>query len=165
MALVGFGLDSFIEVTAAGILLWRISLAEGDDRAEGRERVAHSIVGATFLALAAYIVSQASYALVTGSRPEESAVGLALAAVSTVVMPVLGLAKLRNATRLGSPSLVAESKETFACSYLSATLFLGLGANLVTGWWWADLAAALAMVPWIVHEGIEGLRGDSCEDG
>ena len=164
VALVGFGLDSFIEVTAAGILLWRISLAEGDDRAEGRERVAHSIVGATFLALAAYIVSQASYALVTGSRPEESAVGLALAAISTVVMPVLGLAKLRNAARLGSRSLVAESKETFACSYLSATLFLGLGANLVTGWWWADLAAALAMVPWIVREGIEGLRGDSCED-
>ena len=164
VALVGFGLDSGIEVTAAAILLWRISLDEDDDRTEGRERLAHRIVGATFLALAAYIVSQAAYGLATGSRAEESGIGLALAAVATIVMPVLGLAKLRNATRLSSRSLVAESKETLVCSYLSVTLFLGLGANLVAGWWWADVAAALAMVPWLVREGIEGLRGESCDD-
>lgn len=165
VALVGFGLDSFIEVTAALILLWRLSLPDHDERAEGRERAAHRVVGATFIALSVYIATQAAYAIVAGEEPDESQVGLALSVLSLVVMPVLGLAKRRNALRLQSRALIAESTETLVCSYLSLTLFIGLAANAALGWWWADIAAALAMTPWIVREGLEGLRGEGCEDG
>lgn len=164
VALVGFGLDSFIEVTAAAILLWRIGLPDHDDRAIARERTARRVVGTTFIALAMYIIAQTAYVLSTGSEPEASAVGLVLATVSLSAMPVLGLLKRRNARRLGSRALIAESTETLICSYLSLTLFIGLGANARFGWWWGDVAAALAMVPWIVKEGIEGLRGDADDE-
>ena len=164
VALVGFGLDSFIEVTAAAILIWRLSLAEGDERSERREAVAHRIVGATFIALAVYILAQSAYVVADGRQPEESGVGMALAVAATIVMPALALAKRRNAAGLGSRALIAEARETFACSYLSLTLFVGLAANALAGWWWADVAAALAMVPWIAREGVEGLRAERCED-
>lgn len=164
VALVGFGLDSFIEVTAAIVLLWRLRLPEHDERVEARERTAHRVVGATFIALATYIFAQAVYILAAGDQPDSSGVGLALAIVSLVVMPVIGLLKRDNAKRLGSRALVAESTETLICSYLSLTLFVGLTANALFGWGWADVAAALAMVPWILKEGIEGLRGEACAD-
>ncbi len=164
VALVGFGLDSFIEVTAAAILLWRIGLPEHDERAERRELVAHRVVGVTFLALAAYIAAQAVYTLTLGKEPEASGIGLGLSVVSLVAMPAIGLLKRRNAIRLGSRALVAESTETIVCSYLSLALFIGLAANALAGWWWADVAAALAMVPWVVKEGLEGLRGEACEE-
>jgi len=164
VALVGFGLDSFIEVTAAAILIWRLSLAEGDERSERREQMAHRIVGATFIALAVYILAQSAYVFADGRQPEESGVGMALAVAATIVMPALALAKRRNAAGLGSRALIAEARETFACSYLSLTLFVGLAANALAGWWWADVAAALAMVPWIAREGVEGLRAEGCED-
>src|SRR3972149_1037349 len=164
VALVGFGLDSFIEVTAAAILIWRLSLAEGDERSERREQLAHRIVGATFIALAVYILAQSAYVFADGRQPEESGVGMALAVAATIVMPALALAKRRNAAGLGSPALIAEARETFACSYLSLTLFVGLAANALAGWWWADVAAALAMVPWIAREGVEGLRAEGGED-
>ena len=99
-----------------------------------------------------------------GDEPDESQVGLALSVLSLAVMPGLGLLKRSNARRIGSRALIAESSETLICSYLSLTLFVGLGANAAFGWWWADIAAALAMVPWIVKEGLEGLRGEACED-
>lgn len=162
VALVGFGLDSFVEVTAALVLLWRLRAAEDDERAERRERVAHRVVGSTFLALAAYICAESVYVLATRDEPEASTVGLVLAIVSLVVMPVLGVTKRRNATRLRSSALISESMETLICSYLSLTLFIGLAANAAFGWWWADVAAALAMAPWIVKEGIEGLRAEEC---
>ncbi|MEO6198193.1 MAG: cation transporter [Dehalococcoidia bacterium] len=164
VALVGFGLDSFIEVTAAGVLIWRFGLPEHDESAEQRERTAHRVVGMTFLALALYIGVQAVYTVATGEQPEASRPGLVLAAVSLIVMPVLGLAKRTNAKRIGSRALVAESTETLVCSYLSFALLAGLGANAAFGWWWADIVAALAMVPWIIREGLEGVRGESCED-
>lgn len=164
VALVAFGLDSAIEVIAAAVLIWRIGLPEHDGRAEGRERIAHRVVGSTFIALAIYIVAEGLYVLVSGREPDASRAGLALALAATLVMPGLGLAKRWNATRLGSRALVAEANETLVCSYLSLTLVLGLSANALFGWWWADIAAALAMVPWIAKEGLEGLRGDSCED-
>ena len=160
IALVGFGLDSFIEVTAAGILLWRLRLPEEDERAEQRERMARRLVGSTFLALAVYIGCQTAYVLMTGSEPDVSSIGMLLALVSLLIMPGLGLLKRWNARPLASPALIAESTETLVCSYLSATLFIGLSLNAVFGWWWADVAAALAMVPFIVLEGLEGLRGD-----
>jgi divalent metal cation (Fe/Co/Zn/Cd) transporter len=163
VALVGFGLDSFIEVTAAGVLLWRTSISNSDERVEARERLAQRIVGATFVALAGYIVAQTAYILAAGEQPESASVGLVLALVSLVVMPAIGLLKRNNARKLGSPALIAESTETLICSYLAFTLFAGLAANAFFGWGWADVAAALAMVPWIVKEGIEGLRAEDCE--
>ena len=164
VALVGFGLDSAIEVTASAVLIWRLQLAEGDERSESRERTAHRVVGATFIVLAIYIAAEVIYTLVVGNEPDTSGVGLALAIAATLVMPILGFAKRRNALQLGSPALVAEANETLVCSYLSFTLFFGLAANALFGWWWADIAAAMAMVPWIVKEGLEGLRGERCED-
>ena len=164
VALIGFGLDSSIEVTAAAILIWRLKLPAHDERVERRENIARRVVGATFVALAAYIAIETAYVLVTGNEPESSTGGLLLATAAMLVMPGLGLAKRWNAASLGSPALTAEATETLVCSYLSLTLFIGLGANAAFGWWWADIAAAMAMVPWIVKEGLEGLRGESCED-
>jgi divalent metal cation (Fe/Co/Zn/Cd) transporter len=164
VALIGFGLDSFIEVAAALILLWRMRVGDGDPRLEARELLARRVVGATFIALAAFIIAEVAYVLAGGHEPEVSQVGITLAVLSLAVMPTIGLMKRSNARRLGSRALIAESTETLVCSYLSLTLFIGLGANALLGWWWADLVAALAMVPWIAKEGIEGLRGDTCED-
>jgi divalent metal cation (Fe/Co/Zn/Cd) transporter len=163
VALIGFGLDSFIEVTAAGILLWRLRLPEHDEAMERREATAHRIVGITFILLVAYIVAQTLYVFAAGDEPDPSTVGLVLSVVSLIVMPGLGLLKRWNARRVGSRALVAESTETLLCSYLSLTLFVGLAANAIAGWWWADVAAALAMIPWIVKESLEGLRGEADE--
>lgn len=163
-ALMGFGLDSFIEVTAAAVLIWRLQAPDGDARIEGRERLARRIIGVTFLALAVYIVAHSAYAIATGNEADESRIGLALAVASLVLMPLLGLAKRTNAMALHSHALIAESHETLVCSYLSATLFIGLLANAWFGWWWADIAAALAMVPWIAKEGLEGVRAEACGD-
>jgi divalent metal cation (Fe/Co/Zn/Cd) transporter len=161
IALVGFGLDSVIELAAASVVSWRILIElKGEDsqrvtRAESRVR---SFVGATFLALAAYVLVQSAWGLWTGDAPAESLVGLVLAVVSLVVMPLIAWAKLRAAEAIGSGALRAEAKETLACSYLSFCLLLGLAANAVFGWWWADPLAALLMVPWLVREGLEGFE-------
>ena len=163
IALIGFGFDSSIEVLAAGVLIWRMSLPEHDERAESRERTAHRIVGFTFIAVALYIAAEVVYTLATGNEPAASGSGLVLAVAATIVMPVLGFVKLRNARELQSGALTAEAKETLVCSYLSFTLFFGLAANALLGWWWADIVAAMAMVPWIAKEGLEGIRGESCE--
>ena len=166
IALFGFGLDSVIEVVAASALLWRLSVeARGGDserieRAEGKVR---RLIGLTFLALAAYVTVQAVYTLAAQSRPEESAVGIVLAAASLVIMPLLAWGKLEVARGLGSQALRAEAKETLACAYLSFTLLLGLLLNATLGWWWADPTVALLMVPWLIREGLEGLRGEGDE--
>jgi divalent metal cation (Fe/Co/Zn/Cd) transporter len=168
VVLVGFGLDSMIECAAAGVLLWRLRLEwRGvDERAlERAERRVHRFVGATFFALAAYVVGQAAWTLTVGAAPSESLLGIVLAVASLIVMPLVAWGKLRAAREIRSDALRAEAKETLACSYLSLTLLLGLGANAVWGWWWADPIAALAMVPWLVQEGREGIRGESCQDG
>lgn len=167
IALLGFGLDSVIECTAAGVLLWRLSLAaRGADpeRLERAERRVHRFVGATFFALAAYVTAQASLTLWRAEPPGESIPGIILAAASLVIMPLVSLGKLRAAREIPSAALRAEAKETLACSYLSFTLLLGLGANALAAWWWADPVAAMLMVPWLVREGLEGIRGEACED-
>lgn len=167
IALVGFGLDSAIECVAAGVLLWRLRLERrGADGCalERAERRVHRVVGGTFLALAAYVVFQSLSTLWGGEAPRTSWVGIALAAASLVIMPLVSWGKLRAAREIGSAALRAEAKETLACSYLSFALLLGLAANAGAGWWWADPAAALAMVPWLVREGREGIRGESCAD-
>jgi divalent metal cation (Fe/Co/Zn/Cd) transporter len=168
IALVGFGLDSFIECAAATALLWRLGVeARGGDpeRIERSERRVHRFVGGTFLALAIYVLIQAGSTLWYQEAVEESVVGILLAGASLVVMPLVSWGKLRAAKALGSAALGAEAKETLACSYLSFTLFLGLVANALAGWWWADPTAALLMVPWLVKEGGEGVRDEHCEAG
>ncbi|MFQ5701602.1 MAG: cation transporter [Acidobacteriota bacterium] len=163
IALIGFGLDSMIELAAASVLLWRLSVeARGaDPDTPGRtERRVLWFVGLTFIALALYVLGQAGWTLWSRNAPEESLLGIALATASLLVMPLVSLGKLRAAREIRSPALRAEAKETLACSYLSLTLLLGLAANAVAGWWWADPVAALLMVPWLLKEGLEGLRRD-----
>ena len=166
IALLGFGLDSVIELAAAGALLWRLRVEDAGappDTVEATENRVLRFIGATFLILAAYVVIEAAGSILARERPTESAVGIALAIASLVVMPLVSLGKFRAANALGSESLRAEAKETLACSYLSLTLLLGLVANAAAGWWWADPVAALLMVPWLAHEGLEGLRGEHAD--
>ena len=163
IALLGFGLDSVIEVAAAAVLLWRLVveiLSEDTDRVERAERRVHRFIGLTFLALAIYVITQSILTLTSRSQPQESLVGIVLAAASLMVMPLIGWAKLRVAGTLQSRALRAEAKETLACAYLSLALLLGLLLNAILGWWWADPAVALLMVPWLLKEGSEGLRGE-----
>ncbi len=165
IALVGFGLDSVIECAAAGVLHWRLAVeSQGADHeeVEASERRVRRFVGITFIALALYVLAESGWSLHTRARAAESVVGIGLAVASLIIMPVLSLLKLREAARIRSGALRAEAKETLACAYLSAALLLGLAANAALGWWWADPVAALLMVPWLVKEGIEGLRGDEC---
>lgn len=167
IALFGFGLDSLIEVAAASVLLWRLRMeAQGAEAAtiERAEHRVHRFVGGTFIALAVYVVGDATWTLMSGGRAAESTAGLILAGASLVIMPIVSIAKLRAAREIGSRALRAEAKETLACSYLSFTLLLGLGANAWLAWWWADPVAALLMVPWLLKEGIEGWRAEGCCD-
>lgn len=167
IALFGFGLDSLIECAAAAMLLRRLLVeARGADAEtiEASEVKVLRFVGGTFIALAIYVTAQATATLWYRNPPAESLIGIALASASLVIMPLVSWGKLRAAREIGSAALRAEAKETLACSYLSFTLLLGLAANAAAGWWWADPAAALLMVPWLVKEGLEGLRGETCED-
>jgi divalent metal cation (Fe/Co/Zn/Cd) transporter len=165
IALVGFGLDSVIEVSASLAALWRL-YRDTDERHRARaEQATLRIVGALFLALATYVTVDATQALYTRTAPEESIVGIVLAALSLAVMPLLAREKRRVALALGSGALVAEARQTLFCTYLSAILLGGLLLNAAVGWWWADPLAALLMVPIIAKEGLEGIRGHSaCSD-
>ncbi len=159
IALVSFGFDSLIESLSGAALLWR--LRDGE-KGEQREKTALKLVGASFLLLAAYVAFDAIKSLLLRESPETSYVGMALAALSLVVMPFLARAKRRVAAQLNSRALVADSRQTDICAYLSAILLGGLLLNALLGWWWADPVAALVMVPIIVKEGVEALRGESC---
>lgn len=164
IVLVSFGADSYLEVLAAGAVAWRLSFRdeEAGERAEAR---ALRIVGFTFIALAAAVVFQSALSLSTREGAEESPAGIVILVASLVFMPLLATAKLRTAARAGLPALAAEAKETVACSYLSLTALLGLVATAIAGAWWIDPVAALLMVPWLIREGREGLRGEACFDG
>jgi divalent metal cation (Fe/Co/Zn/Cd) transporter len=160
-ALIGFGVDSLIESTSGVALLWRLS---GKDGGQHRERIALRLVGVSFLLLAAWVGWEGLTTLVGREAPDESLVGIALAFLSLLVMPILARAKRRVASGLGSKALEADSRQTDLCAYLSALLLLGLGLNAIFGWWWADPVAALAMVPIILREGAQALRGQECTD-
>lgn len=165
VALVGFGADSMIEVTAGIAALWRLGRDVDPIRRKQAERVTLRIVGICFLALAVYVAWDSLKTLLLQEQPQESDIGIVLAAVSLVVMPVLARAKRKVAFAIQSGALVAEARQTALCTWLSAILLGGLLLNAVLGWWWADPVAALAMVPIIVREGWDGVRGRSaCDD-
>jgi len=164
IALVGFGIDSAIEVSSGAIILWRLVAEHDAARRERAERRALRLVGVSFLALAAYVLFEAAQALWRRESPDVSQVGLVLAAVSLVVMPWLARAKRRVAAELSSAAMHADSRQTALCAYLSAILLGGLGLNAAFGWWWADPVAGLVMVPLIAYEGVEAVRGKTCCD-
>jgi divalent metal cation (Fe/Co/Zn/Cd) transporter len=159
VALVGFGFDSVIEVTSGAALVWRFG---SDAHGEQREVVALRIVGACFVALAAYVGYDGVRSLVLRESPDRSVPGIILAAVSLIVMPVLARAKRRVAGRIASTALTADARQAEFCTYLSAILLGGLLLNAFFGWWWADPASALVMVPIIAKEGSDALRGRTC---
>jgi divalent metal cation (Fe/Co/Zn/Cd) transporter len=162
ISLVGFGADSFIEVTSGATLLWRMAGDANEAKREHREWIALRVVGWSFLVLATYVAFEAVRDLATLRAPERSVVGIGLASVSLVVMPLLARAKRRVGVELGSRAMHADARQTDFCMYLSAILLGGLVLNAVLGLWWADPVAALVMVPIIFKEGLDGVRGDPC---
>lgn len=160
VALVGFGLDSVIETMSAGILVWRL---RADENAERRERTARRLVGICFLLLAAYVTAESLRALWMKEQPERSVPGILIAIAALIVMPLLGRAKRRVAAQMKSGALHADSRQADFCAWLSGILLVGLLLHAFLGWWWADPAAALVMAPIIAREGVQGLRGESCE--
>jgi divalent metal cation (Fe/Co/Zn/Cd) transporter len=164
VALVGFGLDSVIETLSAGILLWRLRADLDIQARERAERTARRLVGICFLLLAIYVAIESVRALWIKAQPERSVAGILIAIAAVIVMPLLGRAKRRVAVQLGSRALHADSRQADFCAYLSAILLAGLLLHALLGWWWADPAAALIMVPIIAREGVQGLRGESCND-
>jgi divalent metal cation (Fe/Co/Zn/Cd) transporter len=164
ISLVGFGIDSFIEVTSGSALLWRMSVDAEVQRRELNERRALRVVGLCFLLLAAYIAYESVLDLWSRRAPEHSIPGIVLAFVSLVVMPLLSRAKRKVGLALRSAAMHADAKQTEFCTYLSAILLVGLLLNALFGLWWADPVAAIIMVPIIAKEGIEGLQGNACDE-
>jgi divalent metal cation (Fe/Co/Zn/Cd) transporter len=165
VALVGFGLDSVVELSSSAAGIWRLRADAAPERRVRAERIALRTIGACFLLLAAYVLFDAASALWRREAPGESVLGIVIACGSLIVMPMLARAKRRVAAQLESRALTAEAKQTELCTYLSAILLAGLALNALFGWWWADPVAGLAMVPIIGWEGVEALRGRTvCAD-
>ena len=162
ISLVGFGIDSMIEVTSGAALLWRMSVDADERLRERRERTTLRIVGVCFLALAAYVAFEAVRDLASGSVPDTSRTGILLACASLLIMPLLSRAKRRVGVAMGSRAMHADAAQSELCAFLAAILLGGLLLNAALGLWWADPVAALVMVPIIVKEGIDGLRADPC---
>ena len=160
-SLIGFGVDSMIESSSGAALLWRL---QDGEKGEQREKFALKLVGISFILLAAYIIFDAGKSLIYFEPPEVSFVGIGLAILSIIIMPILARAKRASAENLNSRAMHADSKQTDICAYLSAILLVGLMLNAIFGWWWADSAAALIMLPIIVKEAFEALRGETCDD-
>ena len=164
IALIGFGVDSFVETISGAVIVWRL-MAEtrGQHDEEAMERIeqrAERIVGIAFLLLAAYVGFEAVRALINHDAPDASPVGIALTAVSLVVMLWLARAKRRTGEALGSRAMLADAQQTYACWYLSVVALAGLALNAVFGLWWADPVAALGITVLLVREGLEALRGE-----
>jgi divalent metal cation (Fe/Co/Zn/Cd) transporter len=162
ISLVGFGIDSFVEVTSAVALLWRLSLIADEESREQNERVTLKIVGACFLALSLYVASAAISNLLRRHAPAHSIAGIVVACAALVAMPLLSRAKKRVSEQLGSAAMFADARQADFCTYLSAILLIGLVLNAAAGWWWADPVAALVMTPIIAKEGIDALQGKAC---
>ncbi|WP_084104523.1 cation transporter [Demequina sp. NBRC 110056] len=157
-ALLGFGLDSVVEVTSAAIVAWQFTATDP----RRRERLAMRLIAVSFFALAAIVLVEATRAVLTGAQPEASPVGIVLASLSVAIMPTVSYLERRAGRELGSPTAVADSRQTLICAYLSVALLLGLVLNAWLGWWWADPAAAAVIAGFAVREGLEAWRGDGC---
>lgn len=157
-ALIGFGLDSTIEVLSAAAVAWQFTRRDP----ERWEKPTLRVIAVAFFALAAYVTTTSVTALVTAERPEHSTIGIILTAVSVAVMPFLSFAERRAGRELGSATAVADSKQTLICTYLSAAVLIGLVVNSLLGWWWADAVAGLVIAAFAVREGIEAWKGDAC---
>jgi divalent metal cation (Fe/Co/Zn/Cd) transporter len=164
VSLIGFGIDSFIEVTSGSVLLWRMAVDADARSRERNEKLSLRIVGVCFIALAACISYESISDLVKRRAPEHSIPGIVLASVSLIVMPLLSHAKKKVGNELGSQAMKADAKQTDLCVYLSGILIAGLILNAALGWWWADPASALIMAPIIAKEGVDALRGETCCD-
>lgn len=157
-ALIGFGLDSTIEVLSAAAVAWQFTRRDPERWERGTLRV----IAVAFFALATYVTVSSVTALVLRSEPEISPIGIVLTAVSVIVMPFLSLAERRAGRELGSATAVADSRQTLICTYLSAAVLVGLLVNAAFGWWWADAVAGLIIAVFAVREGVEAWRGDAC---
>ncbi len=157
-ALIGFGLDSVVEVLSAAAVAWQFAAPEP----KLRERRALRLIAVSFFVLAAYVSVEAALSLAGFREPEHSALGIVIAALSLIVMPVVSWFERRTGRELGSESAIADSKQTLICAYLSAALLVGLLANSLLGWAWADSIAALVIAGFALREGVEAWRGDAC---
>ena len=167
VALVGFGVDSFVEAASGTVIGWRFSYeirGRSEELAEKAELWASRVAGTLLLILAVYLLIDSARRLFGfGRKPDPSLPGIALMILALAIMPILARAKLKTAAGLGSKALRADAYESVACAWLSATTLAGLVLNAAFGWWWADPAAALVLIPFIVREGIESLRGE-CDE-
>ena len=161
-ALIGFGMDSLIEVLASSVIIWRFGGRRRESAAA--ERRAQQLIAVSFYVLAAYVGAEAVRALVGGDHPGTSWVGIGLAAFTAPTMPLLALAKRRVGTRLNSSATVKEGAQNMLCAYLSVALLVGLAANALFGFWWADPLAGLVIAAAAVREGREAWRGEMCDD-
>ncbi len=157
-ALIGFGLDSTIEVLSAAAVAWQFTRRDP----ERWEKPTLRVIAVAFLLLALYVATTSVLALIGGERPAHSTVGIVLAAVSVVVMPFLSYAERRAGREIGSATAVADSRQTLICTYLSAAVLAGLVLNSALGWWWADAVAGLVIAAFAVREGWEAWQGDAC---
>jgi len=167
VALLAYGLDSLIELFAGGVLIWHLSREWRErEHEEASERKAQKLVGITFFLLSAYIAIQSTGTLLGWfAEPRESLVGIILVIASAVVMTAVFFPKMSLAKKLGSPALRGEAIESLVCDLQDLTVLLGLGANALWGWWWADPVAALALIPFLLKEGWEGVKGEHEEEG
>src|ERR1700692_3391809 len=164
ISLVGFGMDSFIEVISGATLLWRMSVDADVEGRERNEKLSLRIVGGCFVTLAVYIAYESVSDLIRKTSPAHSIPGIVLACVSLVVMPILSRAKKKVGNALNSAAMNADARQTDFCVYLSAILLVGLLLNAAFGWWWADPVAALIMVPIVAKEGFDGMKARRCCD-
>jgi divalent metal cation (Fe/Co/Zn/Cd) transporter len=166
VALIGFGLDSILELAAGAILIWRLQTDWHDKEEESTaERKAHKLVGITFFILAGYIFLHAIATLLGYfPEPEQTTIGIILIIASAIVMTILYFKKMAIAEKIGSRALRAEAKETLVCDLQDLTVLVGLGANFLFGWWWADPVAALGLIPFLIKEGWEGVMGEDDDD-
>jgi divalent metal cation (Fe/Co/Zn/Cd) transporter len=163
IALVGFGIDSLVEVLAGGVVVWLFTGRRLES--QHAERRAQQLIAISFFLLAAYVAVESMRTLIGGHHPDASWVGIGLAAVTAPTMPLLARAKRRVGHSLGSAATVSEGSQSMICAYLSVALLIGLGANALLGWWWADPAAALVIAAVAAREGVKSWRGESCADG
>jgi divalent metal cation (Fe/Co/Zn/Cd) transporter len=164
VSLTAFGIDSLIEFTSGGALLWRMAVDPDTERRERNEKLALQVVGLCFVLLAVYIVCTSASKLLLRKAPERSLAGIVVASASLIAMPLLARAKKKVACQLNSSAVRADAKQSEFCAWLSGIVLAGLVLNATVGLWWADATAGLIMVPLIVREGVEALRGTKCTD-